>query len=44
MTHIFSRALGLAFSKNRRDIGRIKWGNVTKNTLLSFFSSKNQKK
>lgn len=27
MTHIFSRAIGLAMSKNRRDVGRIKWGN-----------------
>ena len=27
LTHIYTRAMGLAMSKNRREVGRIKWGN-----------------
>lgn len=30
MTHIFSRAMAFALSKNRREVGRIKWGNFQK--------------
>lgn len=41
MTHLFTRAIGMAMSKNRRDIGRIVFGNVTDNSLAYKFNSSN---
>jgi len=34
MTHVMTKAMFLANDRNRRDIGRIKWGHVRKKYLI----------